>query len=135
MSKLKTYSFSDPLYRAYITYVIGGTVPDLVRYLKRKHKNSKCFSWDNEFEWTEESETTDGYQFHVSAPLGEGEVFYVWCRQADPFLLFHETYHLVGDILHNRGVKYSEDSEESYAYLGGWIFEKIYTLLNGKLVL
>lgn len=131
---MQVLSFVDPLYRANITYLIGGTVPELLKYLKKKHKNFKSYSWGNEFEWGEDADSTDGYQFHVNAPLGVGEVFYVWVDRPSPFLLFHETYHLVGDILYNRGIVYSEDSEEAFAYLGGWIFEEIHRLLKGKLI-
>lgn len=124
---MKIVKFQDPLYYAHIRYLIGGTPKDLVKYLRRVHgKDVKCHSWDKEFTWSDDMESTDGYQFHVCAPLGDGEIFYVWIARPASHLIFHETFHLVGDILNNRGVEYRYESEEAYAYLGGWIFEKIY---------
>lgn len=123
---MKAVKFIDPLYEARVCYLIGGTVPEMLKYLKKAHGVYEPYSWDQKFEWGEDAGTTDGYQFHINAPLGDGEIFYVWVSKASPSLLFHETLHLVGDILHTRGINYSCDSEEAFAYLGGWIFDKIY---------
>lgn len=132
---MKVVKISEPMYRAEITFLIGGTVKQMLTYLRKVHKKEfKSFSWSSEFQWGEDADTTDGYQFHVNAPLGNGEVFYVWVSEPSMYLLFHETFHLVGDILHTRGITYGEDSEEGFAYLGGWIFEKIYAKLKKGLV-
>jgi len=128
--RIKLY---DDLYDVHITYLLGGTVEDLVKYIKRKHKKAPLYSWGKQFTFGADADTTNGYQFHVNAPLGNGEVFYIWTADATPYLLFHETYHLVGDILYTRGLPYTYSSEEAYAYLGGWIFEKVFKKLGGKL--
>ena len=132
---MKIIKFQTPLYFADVTYLIGGTVKDLRKYLDRIHgKDHKTYNWDKSESWAEDADSTDGYQFHVPAPLGDGEVFYVWVARPAPSLIFHETFHLVGDILHNRGIAYSYDSEEAYAYLGGWIFDKIFSKVRKILV-
>ncbi len=127
---MKEYSFHVEMYDAWVTYLIGGTVKDLKKFLRDKHKKLPItYSWDKRFSFGKDGETTDGYQFHVNAPLGDGEVFYVWLSNIH--LLFHETFHLTCDILFTRGIEYSYQSEESYAYLGSWIFNKINSLING----
>ena len=131
-SKLKEIRFTEPLYQADISYLIGGEVPDLINFIKERHKVGQMYSFNEKFDWTEDADTTNAYQFHVSAPLGKGEVFYVWVAENTPYLLFHETFHLTGDILCNRGIKYSMDSEEAFAYLGGWIFQEVTRLLKRK---
>lgn len=130
MRKIKVY---NDLYDVHITYLIGGEVPDLKRYIKRVHKDEQLYSWGKPFSFGEDADTTNGYQFHINAPLGDGEIFYVWVAQLTPYLLYHETFHLSGDILYTRGIPYTYSSEEAYAYLGGWLFEKVFKKLNGKL--
>jgi len=131
LKKIQVYS---DLYDAYIIFLIGGEVPDLLKYLSRKYgKKGKYFSWGKEFKFGEDADTTNGYQFHVNAPLGKGEIFYSWHSDMTPYLLSHELYHVVGDIMYTRGVSYNSGSEENYAYLYGWLFEKLFNKLGGKL--
>lgn len=131
--KIKDFSIYEQLYETEIVYLVGGEVEDLIAYIKSKHKDSPLYSWGKRFDWGEDANTTNAYQFHVNAPLGSGEKFYVWMHEVTPSLLYHETFHLAGDILFTRGVEYSYSSEEGYAYLGGWIFEKIFNALQGKI--
>ena len=130
-SRIKEVSFYEPLYQANISYLVGGDVNDLISFIKERHKDAKMYSFGEQFEWTEDANTTNAYQFHVAAPLGKGEVFYVWMDALSAYLLFHETFHLTGDILWNRGIKYNMDSEEAFAYLGGYLFQEAFRLLKG----
>ena len=131
---MKIFSFTTE-YKASVTYLVGGTVPKLLAYLKKKYggKLPKVYSWDKEFTFGDDADTTDGYQFHVNAPLGDGEMFYVWIAEPSSYLLSHETYHLVGDILFTRGIEYNYGAEESYAYLMSSIFEEIFKKMRGKI--
>ena len=131
---MRKISIYNELYDAQICYLIGGTVPDLQKYIKRKHKDAILYSWGAIFDlYADDIETSNAYQFHVTAPLGDGEIFYVWMAYITSNLLFHETFHLPGDIFYTRAMPYTEDSEETYAYLGAWIFERVFKRLNGKL--
>ena len=122
------------MYDAHVVFLIGKEVPDLLKYLYRKHgKDTQFYSWSKAFSFGEDADTTNGYQFHVNAPLGKGEIFYSWHSDMTPYLLSHELYHVVGDILHTRGVTYSYGSEEIFAYLYGWLFDKLFKKLGGKL--
>lgn len=127
MKEVKIY---NELYYTQINYLIGGTVKDLIKFLKRRHKDAKYWSWDKEVIFDKNDITTDAYQFHVITPIGDVDVFYVWMHEVTPDLIFHETEHLVGDIMFTRCVPYTYESEETYAYLGGWIFKKIFKLLK-----
>lgn len=122
---MKEYRFTDPIYESDITYLIGGSVNELISFIKENHVNNPVMSWGESFEWGNDADTTNAYQFHINALLGYGERFYVWIHEVTPSLLYHETYHLVNDILHVRGVIFSYESEEAYSYLGGWIFQEI----------
>jgi hypothetical protein len=132
-TRIKERAFHNNHYNCAISYLIGGTVPQLIRFLEQRHgKGAIYYSWSTPFKFGNDAADTDGYQFHVNAPLGDGEIFYVWLHDLNTNLLAHETFHLVGDILHTRGIKYSYNSEESFAYLQGEIFDEIFKLLKGS---
>lgn len=124
-TKIREIKIFEDMMRVDISFLIGGTVPDLITFIKDRHKNAQMYSFDEKFDWTEDADTTDGYQFHVCGPHGKGEVFYVWVLEPTPYLLEHEISHLTGDILCNRGVKYCMECEEVFAYLGGWISDEL----------
>ena len=126
MKELRIY---EPLYQADITYLTDCTIYEVIELLKQRHVDVQPWSWSEQFQWGGDAHTTDGYQFHINAPYGNGEMFYVWMNKVTPSLLFHETFHLVGDILHTRGIVYCSSSEEAFAYLGGWIFQEVHTLM------
>lgn len=132
-TKIREITFLEPMYQVDISYLYGGTVESLIEFIGKRHDKVSPLSWSEEFHWGKDANTTDAYQFHINAPLGKGEKFYVWMSDVTPSLLFHETFHLTGDILHTRGIKYSSESEEAFAYLGGWIFQEAFKLLKGKL--
>lgn len=132
-TRIKERKFYNKMYDCYISYLIGGTVPQLISFINRHHgEDAPLFSWGTQFQWGPDADTTNAYQFHVNYPLGHGEVFYVWLHELTPNLLFHETFHLLGDILYTRGLRYTYASEETYAYLGGEIFEQIFKLVKGS---
>ena len=131
MTWMKEVNIFEPVYQASITYLVGGDVPELRALIKSRHGEAQMYSFGEKWDWGFDADTTNAYQFHISQPLGKGEMFYVWVSDKTAYLLFHETYHLVGDILQNRGVKYCMESEEAFAYLGGWIFQEAFKLLKG----
>lgn len=134
MPKLNKISILVDMYDADVIFLYGGNTNDLRKYIKRRHKDSDLLSWGNRFTIDDEdAETTDGYQFHVFCNYGNGEVFYVWVAKPTPYLFAHEIFHLTGDILYIRGLSYSHASEEAYAYLHGWIFDKLVSKLKGGL--
>jgi hypothetical protein len=128
MKEVKIY---DPLYDVNISYLVGGDVAELKTFIKDRHGDTAMYSFGKKFKWGKQAEHTNAYQFHVAMPLGKGEIFYVWVHEKTAYLLFHETFHLAGDILYDRGIKYSMKSEEAFAYLGGWIFQEAFKLLRG----
>lgn len=131
---MRAYNFVEAVYETNIIYLVGGSFEEMIKFLKTKHGHTNAYSWDKKVEWGEDANTTDAYQFHVNALHGEGETFYVWIHIPTASLLYHETSHLAGDILYIRGIRYSADSEEAFAYLGGWIFNKIFSLIKRKII-
>jgi hypothetical protein len=129
---MKEIKLSEPIYQADISYLFGGDVNELISFIKQRHGNSQMYSFGEKFYWSEDADTTNAYQFSVAAPLGKGEMFYVWVHTKTPYLLAHETFHLTGDILYSRGIKYCMESEEAFAYLHGWIFQEMFKLIKGR---
>ena len=44
----------------------------------------------------------------------------------------HEIFHLVGNILHSRGIKYNKNKDEPYAYLTGYLVKEFIKFRDGK---
>jgi len=130
---MKEYRFTEQMYQADISYLVGGDVPKLISFINDRHKGAQMYSFNEKFDWSEDADTTNAYQFHIPAPLGKGETFYVWVNEKTPYLLAHETFHLTGDILYNRGIKYCMESEEAFAYLHGYIFQEMFKLMRGRI--
>lgn len=124
--------FND-LYGVDISFLFGGDVYDLKKFIKNRHGETKLHSWDEEFNLESQENNTDAYQFHVFTEVGSADKFYIWLASMQPELLFHEMYHLVGDILFVAGLKYTTGSEEAYSYLAGWIGKKVFEQLGVKL--
>jgi hypothetical protein len=133
IKKIREYKFHDPLYKADISILIGGDVAQLILFIKERHSDAQMYSFGEKWSWTDDADTTDAYQFSIPAPLGKGEIFYVWILEKSIYLLAHELFHLTGDILQHRGMKYSMDSEEAYAYYHGYLFQESFKLLKGRL--
>lgn len=129
---MKEIKLSDPLYETDIRLLIGGSAKDLIALMTKRHGSVSPMSWDQKSDWEEDADTTNGYQFHINAPFGYGEIFYIWIDELAPSLLAHEIFHLTGDILFTRGIVYSRESEEAFAYLNGWLFDKILKKLKIK---
>lgn len=133
---MKEIQISDvPLYECELSLLIGGEIWDVIKLLKERHKDPRVYSWNVEFKWEEDANTTNAYAFHVNAPFGNGERFYIWMAEPTINLLAHETFHLTGDMLFTRGFEYCYGSEEGFAYLHGWLFDRIYNLIYEKPVL
>lgn len=125
-TKIKEYKITLDLFRVDISFLSGATPIELKEFIDKRHPNEKLWNWDREFIWDKNYECTDGYMFHTEALLGRGEIFYLWFNEPTPYMTFHEITHMTGDILFHRGFEYNFGSEEAWAYLNGWIFEKFY---------
>lgn len=94
---------------------------ELQRIINERHPDDTLWSWGESFEL---EQGTDGYQFHViGGAEAANETFYVWIFKPDPYMEAHEFHHLAHDILFTRGVGYSSQSEEAFAFLTGRLYE------------
>lgn len=131
--KIVEKSFFNDLYGVDISFLFGGDVEDLKKFIRARHGTAKLYSWDEEFNLQDHENNTDAMQFHIFTLIGNADKFYLWNAAMQTDLLFHEIFHLVGDILFVAGIRYSTHSEESYSYLAGWIGRKIFEQLGVKL--
>lgn len=129
---MREIKLHNDTYDVNISYIFGGTIPELQLLLKKRHgEKAQIRSGDSigSIEDTLEDDT-DGYQFCYSAPLGENERYYVWAHECSHELIAHESSHLAYDILGSRGITKCDESEEAYAYMQGWLHKKLYKALG-----
>ena len=62
----------------------------------------------------------------------DGVINLVIQPDADINTICHESFHIANGILDDAGMKLCDNSEEAYAYLIGWVAEKVQKELNGK---
>lgn len=130
--KIIEKKFYCDLYKVDISFLFNGDVEDLKKFMRKRHGDAKFYSGADEYRLYEEDNVTDGLQFHVFTPLGHADRFYVWKAMHDGGLLNHEIWHLTVDIMYVIGAKHVPESEECYAYLNGWIAEKINAKTKAK---
>ena len=61
----------------------------------------------------------------------------IWVRKlpesvGDYGNLIHEIEHCTFEILNSRGIKHSDDSDEAFAYLLGWLYEEIENFIQDE---
>lgn len=113
---MKIIQIHEPFYNVDINYFLDGTIPEVNKLLKERFGDA----------FEDHEDDTDAFQSSVLQPGGDGELFYVFIADPDMDLLWHETMHLAFDILRQRGVKYSYNCEDAFAYLGGHIFTALF---------
>lgn len=136
MTKIKVHSFYVPIFEKNVSFLVGGEFEDFKKHLENKHGKDyedRMWSYGEQYRWEKDADGTDAYTVFITERLGIGEVFYTWAHEPKPSLMWHEVKHMTHDILIHCGAKYCYESDEVFCYLGGWIFEKIYIMLNGKL--
>ncbi len=131
--KIKEITLSIPLFRADISLFHSGTFDDFKNTVDERHGDAQKYSFGEKYDWEEGADTTDGYMFMIPAKHGVGEKFYVWIFEKSMYLLSHEILHLTGEILQHRGIKYTIETEEWFAYLHCYLMDEIFKLMKGKL--
>lgn len=116
----------DPLYQSDVRLLVGGVMEDVHQYVVKTHGGE--VSTHNKDNATDDGweDCTDGAQFHVN---GDTEVFYIWIQRPELDLLHHEIYHLTHDILHVRGIEYSDNCEDAFSYFSTALFIDAYKKL------
>lgn len=56
---------------------------------------------------------------------GEVHSYIVFIREPNPSILVHELVHCVNNIFEDRGIKYSAENDEQYAYYIEYLFDTI----------
>lgn len=79
----------------------------------------------------------DNFSGEGRTEIFEGGASILWTKEfpetpSDFGVLSHEIFHLVTLILDQRGIKFSFDCDEAYAYYIGFITEQIYKKISKK---
>lgn len=116
------YKISIPLYRAAIHVFLGTREECAEAMRKAEVKEREIEEWLNE---------TNGYEgmYHE-----EDDFRLIWQQEIPTTVgkysdLVHEIEHATFYLLKSRGLQHTEESDEAYAYLSGYIFEQIDNLI------
>lgn len=107
-----------PIYKTAV-HVIIGTVPECKSKsisLTKDPRQAQVFRDANE-------EAYDGYTWET---VDTGIV--IWFPNMSDEIILHEFFHATCSIMNMVGIKLSEDSEEAYAYLHGWLYSNFIKL-------
>lgn len=115
----KALRIDVPLYRRKIVAYIGHSFSEMEKALKKE------FGISVE-EWVDS-------KFHVGAvwsvrniETGMNSICFWSAKPEDIENFSHEVFHLTDMIMTDAGVKLSDDSNEAWAYLHGYLFKKLY---------
>jgi hypothetical protein len=116
------YKISLPLYHAAI-HVFLGTREDCAEAMRKVGVKEREIE-----EWLDD---TNGYEgmYHQ-----EDDFRLIWLQEVPTTVgkysdLVHEIEHATFYLLKSRGLQHTEESDEAYAYLSGYIFEQIDSLI------
>jgi len=124
--KLKTHNFYDEMYGASVLFLYGGSNEEADVYLERRGFNAN-----------RTSHSTAGFCRSGVILVTDNEdspeipFFVVWIQNPRSYgVLAHEIFHLVFRVLDNCGLKYSHETEETYAYYQKYWLERIWFFLT-----
>ena len=115
----ETHKIRIPIYRTTLHLFFGN-----------KEDCRKAMIADGESElvaqqWLSENEEYDG-----SFSVESDNYTLLWVKKlpesiTDYGTLLHEIEHCTFEILNSRGIKHTDESDEAFAYLFGWLYEEI----------
>lgn len=116
------YKISIPLYRAAI-HVFLGSREDCAEAMRKENVPEKEIA-----EWLNETKGYEG-MYHE-----DDDFRLIWLQEIPTTVgkysdLVHEIEHATFYLLKSRGLQHTEESDEAYAYLSGYIFERIDSLI------
>ena len=116
------YKIGIPLYHANI-YVFLGTREDCAEAMRKAEVKEREIE-----EWLENTKSYEG-MYHQ-----EDDFRLIWLQEIPMTVgkysdLVHEIEHATFYLLKSRGLQHTEESDEAYAYLSGYIFEQVDSLI------
>lgn len=122
----ETYKINIPIYRTTI-HLFFGNIEDC----------KKAIIADGQNEITATAWVKDNDKYEGAFTVEETGYTLIWLSKfpesvGDYGSLIHEIEHCTFDILNSRGVKHSDDSDEAFAYLLGWLYEEIENFIQDE---
>lgn len=125
---IKTKRFDLPMYGDNITFIYSNSYDAIIEFAKKDGLNKPDLKYL-------EARDYEGYHFPI---LDENvkEYYLIVLKDTDKYkevnTITHEILHLVVDILSNSGTKFNSKTEETYAYLVGYLNEEFFKFKDGK---
>lgn len=105
------------IYGEVLTLLIHNTLEEAVKISSKLHKYNGEYSFK-------------GYSGLVFVDVNENICHIVLKCDATLNIVSHECFHVTCGILRQRGIELTESSEEAFAYLHGFIVEKVWNELE-----
>ena len=122
----ETYKIKIPIYRITV-HLFFGTEEDC----------KKAIIADGETELVAQQWASGKDEYEGSFSVEDDGYTLIWVRKfpesvGDYGSLIHEIEHCTFEILNSRGIKHSDDSDEAFAYLLGWLYEEIENFIQDE---
>jgi len=122
----ETYKIEIPIYRITVHLFFGS-----------EEDCKKAIIADGETELIAQQWASGKDEYEGSFSVEDDGYTLIWVRKlpesvGDYGSLIHEIEHCTFEILNSRGVKHSDDSDEAYAYLLGWLYEEIENFIQDE---
>lgn len=115
LKKQKTlthFAIEDPVLKFKLNFLFGSTEKDFLDFV-------------NQFNQEEVPLSGLGNANGMVVYDAKNDYNYLWLKTKDVNVLAHETLHLVFQIFNHKGIEYSSEGEEFFAYYYEWWFREI----------
>lgn len=124
------FELTDPIYEPKV--IINFRIPrsDLYKMLSDKYDINESAFKDLE----EDGDDGNNAEVFTLKHSTTGAAIFCLCfwEDIDVGLIMHESLHLIHAILRDRGIEFTEESEEAFAYYLGYYGGSIYTEINKR---
>lgn len=106
-----------PIYNIWLQVYIGGTAKDAIEQIGKDYPGGEPTLEDA---W--------GFTYRLKGETDKDGVSVLWWNGESVNYLVHELFHLTKQIMDRAGVTLTNESEEAWAYLFGFLYESVTTI-------
>jgi len=126
---IKTKQIVVPIYEAYVTFIYSNSYDAIVKYATIDGLNHLDIAYLKNKDY-------EGYHLPLIDKDNVKEYYLIVKKNGDKYqevdTIAHEISHLVVEILHDAGVKFSIRNDEPYAYLTGYLTKEFFKFKDSK---
>lgn len=108
---MKRWALNIPIFDVEIEIVLGDEISKIAKYVED--------AYDNYIEYIPGTVA-------VTYDISDGPII-IGLTSNDQWYMLHECLHAVHKIFNRKGIQ----DEETFCYLGEWLYREVYTIVNG----